>query len=186
MISKTTVTEMNDYTIVIGQDSDCESPLSWIEDRLKVYVQDSRSLQYSHNIDELETCTDDNPTFEGYMENVRKETGCYVFALVKYEHSNVAYYIGTPSCPWDSGYIGIVTVRKEHYETEVNAREFVDSIMDELTKWANGECYYYDITDNSTDEFVDGCCGYIGFDNALECAKECIPKGKDYNIINKE
>ena len=186
MITKTTVTEMNDYTIAIGQDCDCECPLSWNEDRLKVYVQDGKRIDCAHNLDELETCIDDNPTFKGFMENVRKETGCYVFALVRYEHSGVSYYIGNPTCPWDFGFIGIVTVDKEHYETEDSALEYTNAVMEVLTLWANGECYYYDITDNSTGELVDGCCGYIGYDNALECAKECIPEGKDYNVINKD
>lgn len=183
MISKTTVTEMNDYTIVIGQDSDCESPLSWIEDRLKVYTMNNG---VGHDIDELKTDMDECSDFKTYMERVAEELDCHVFALVRYEHSGVKYYIGNPTCSWDYDYIGIVTVDKKEYEYEDTALEFANSVMNELTMWANGECYYYDITDNDTGELVDGCCGYIGFDNALECAKEYIPKGKDYNVINKE
>lgn len=182
MITKTTVKEMKDYTIEIRHDDYADNPLTWVEDSLKVYVEDTAHFNIGHSISELETVKSECLGFKSYMETVSKETDGYVFALVRYQHGEVKYYIGNPVCSWDSGYIGIVVVDKKEYATEDSALEYANSVMDELTLWDNGECYLFDITDNETEERVVCECGFIGYDNALECAMEYIPEGKDYDV----
>jgi len=186
MITKTKVEEMNDYTIEIAHDDYADCPLEY-SNGLRAYAKGRNIFQGSLSLEhDLTTQIDDYAKLSDYMNAVGEEMNSYMFPLAKYEHSAVSYYIGLPTCPRDSGIIGIVTVDKNEWMTLECAEDYANAVMNELTEWANGECYYFTTINNETGEEVDSCGGYIGYENVKESALENIPEGKDYNVIKKD
>jgi hypothetical protein len=67
---------------------------------------------------------------------------------------------------------GVKRLTKRTTENMLNA---LRGIVEEYSRWCNGECYYYIVEDENGERIDDlGCGGYIGHDYMLESAKEEI------------
>ena len=66
-----------------------------------------------------------------------------------------------------------------------NPREYVTGVLDTLTRWATGECYWWSeehrVTWTNDDgdtryswESDDSCSGYYGMDDVMEAIRDCV------------
>lgn len=128
-------------------------------------------------------------SFDDAVHYVRKEFDAIgpVLPVSIYDHGNVSYQVGFPSDPWDSGNAGLIfATRKSLDETQGEGEtpsdedltKWLTGEIDEYSKWANGECFGFRITDRNGDE-VDSCWGFIGEEYATEAAKEAVPNAED-------
>jgi hypothetical protein len=106
----------------------------------------------------------------------------FIVPLWLYDHSGTVYRVGASnpfSCPWDSGQVGIIALRKSEWgrgKGERNAKrlEYAEGVAKTYSEWANGECYGYGIEDEDG-ETLDSCWGYIGMEWVVEAIKEAAP-----------
>jgi len=109
-------------------------------------------------------------------ENARE---WYVVPLWMYDHSGTAYGVGEQNpftCPWDSGRVGIVALRKDEWgkgrgELDSTRFEYAKGVAQAYTSWANGDCWGYVLKDAEGIE-IDSCFGFIGMDSVEEAARE--------------
>lgn len=117
-------------------------------------------------------------------ENAAPDAPWYHIPLWMIDHSGTAYRVGQSnpfSCPWDSGRVGIVALKRSEWGdgSDASLREIAESICSEYTAWANGEAYGYVIEDADGDEVPDGSCwGFLGYDYAMSEAREAFDHAK--------
>lgn len=108
--------------------------------------------------------------------------GAVALPVRAYEHSLISFTVsdfGYPyNDPWDSAWAGYVVFTKEimkdlgvKKKDAARLTEIAQSAMEEYTEWCNGECYYF-VIENAVGDTLDSCGGFIGYDYALETAKE--------------
>lgn len=103
-----------------------------------------------------------------------------------YDHSGTCYRAAESNpfnCPWDSGLFGFIYIPKAaararygvkrlNAATVERVKEGLKAAVDEYSAWANGETYFWEITDESGN-VLDSCGGYIGsMEYALSDARE--------------
>ena len=95
----------------------------------------------------------------------------FTIPLFLYDHSGTMYRVGQSNpfhCPWDSGRVGIVALRRADWgngdEPDERLAEYAQSVAEEYSSWANGECYGYVLSDAAGRE-LDSCWGFIGIDH---------------------
>lgn len=88
----------------------------------------------------------------------------HVCTISRYEHSDVSYSRGAPTCRWESGYVGFAITEVSNM-SEDDFSCIVDSELDELTNWANGDVYCLNVV-NAYGDGIEGFCGVIGYRNA--------------------
>lgn len=114
-----------------------------------------------------------------------------------YSHGNVMYAVGDSnpfSCPWDSGPAGVVYATREKLvqyglddlddETLI---KYIKNDIDTYNKWANGESYFYKISNRLGDE-LDSCYGFFNHDEAVDQAKtvaENLRNGIDRRVMEE-
>ncbi|MGH6922868.1 MAG: hypothetical protein ACRED5_03770 [Propylenella sp.] len=98
----------------------------------------------------------------------------FTIPLFLYDHSGVIYRTGYGNpfhCPWDSGRVGIVALRRADWgdgnEPDERLAEYAQSVAEEYSSWANGECYGYVLCDPAGHE-LDSCWGFIGTDHVRQ------------------
>lgn len=108
--------------------------------------------------------------------NPKTEIGLKVWG---YDHGGIVYATGESnpfSCPWDSGFAGIIFAPKErirrwfgvkrlskfHIET---ARKILESEVEDWNRYINGEVYAYLVRDQDG-EVIDSCGGFYSEDEA--------------------
>lgn len=113
----------------------------------------SEGCQYAHRATE--------PIAREMVE--RALDGCIILPLYLYDHSGLVMSTGAFSCPWDSGQVGYIyclpeTIRREFNGDKELARKCLESEVDIYSTWLSGECYGYEVDD-------DSCWGFIGEDH---------------------
>lgn len=155
----------------IHHDYDTEQP--WSEDDgIKIVILHRR---YSDPA-EGECGKDAEEVRQWCKDNARE---WFIMNLFMYEHSAVALragYANPFSCPWDSGQVGIIALKKSEWgkgKGERNAKraKYAKDAAEYYGRWMNGETYGY-ILFNEDGEELDSCWGYIGYDEVEEAAKE--------------
>ena len=151
-----------------------ENPLEYQRDWCRFYAVHHRRYRIGHEQMDGES-----------LREVRDELedGDFIFDVMMYEHSGVAYSLsrGYPfNCPWDSGQCGFVVVTADQAKKELgidpedeDARdriaEQVSTMLKEYTNWCEGSCYYfkrYEVTkcghcDTKHRDDVESCGGLI-------------------------
>ena len=134
-----------------------------------------------------------NSPFE-HWENLRREQLklkksdiAIAYPITKYEHGEISLQLGYTK-GWDYTVSGFVYVTKETIRREYgvkritksmlnNAKNCLQSELDMLTSWLNGECYgwqikEYALTDDGLDwkevAVLDACWGYFDKEQALD------------------
>jgi hypothetical protein len=155
------------FTAQIMHDDDCERPYG-DDEGVKLVVLHRNYLDPAKGA--LGRTADEVAAW--MKENARE---WYFANLYMYEHSGVAYRAGMSnpfSCPWDSGQVGIVALKKSDWgrgKGERNAKrlEYARTVAEEYGRWANGECYGYILHDPDGNE-RDSCWGHIGYEWVTE------------------
>jgi hypothetical protein len=173
-----TVTLKHGLVARIEYDFDCPSPFE-DDDGLLIVILHRHYADPSNG----ECGTTPDEVAEWRKANARE---WYTVPLYLYEHGRCAYRVGQAnpfSCPWDSGQVGIIALRKSEWgrgRGERNAKrfEYAQSVADEYTSWANGDCYGYIIEDADGEE-LDSCWGYVGMDSVEQAIAEAAPACED-------
>lgn len=99
------------------------------------------------------------------------------FRIYSYEHGMMTVSASPFSCPWDSGLLGIVAVKKANV---TDTEEAFENYVETLDQLLQGDVYTY-IIEDEMGEHVDSCCGFYGHDEStLESMLTFIPS--EYGI----
>ena len=190
------------YDIDIYVDEYADSPREW--DNL------TKLALFHNNYDfpnDLEISADDFDNWEDMEAYIEREYDPAIMRRVSmYEHSGIALNLGSPTCPWDSGYIGFILVTKEDIREAYNIKrvtqKYIDLAYDRLkgefedfSNYASGSVYGYNIEkdiDQSCADLPLSCWGFYGYDfesNGLlqeaRCDIDCYIKEKRETRFNK-
>lgn len=112
---------------------------------------------------------------DALMNEVNKHY--YISPLYLYDHSGITISMGAFSCPWDSGQVGWITLRKETALAEwpqlewANVDDWARHIMkdevEEYDQYLTGDVWGAVVEDENGDE-LDACWGMYGSDYAEE------------------
>ena len=165
--------EFNGHTINIFQDEDPENPREWdnmteIHCSHKRYNMGDKGFNYRTGSKCMEVADE------------AKKQGDIVLPLYMYDHSGQTISLSPFSCPWDSGQVGFVIIRREKMLKEFGKKilskglknkaiEFAKNEVETYDKFIRGEVFGYRI-----DEDGDSCWGFYSVKDAIEEAKEGI------------
>lgn len=102
--------------------------------------------------------------------------------LYLYDHSGITMSTGKFSCPWDSGQVGFIYVRKDKVRAEYGwkvltekRREIVIELLRNEVKtydqYLTGDVYGFTIKDAEGND-IDSCWGYFGMEEVRTAARE--------------
>lgn len=91
------------------------------------------------------------------------------FPLYLYQHGGTCYRPSRGgsnpfSCPWDSGRVGSIALKRADFGTGADLFKIAESICENYTSWANGEIYGFEIMDPESN-VMDSCWGFVGHPN---------------------
>ena len=128
-------------------------------------------------------------SIEGLHKIVNKKN-VIALPIYMYDHSGIGLSTSNTqypfNCPWDSGKIGYIYVTFEEIYKKFKTKrvttklakkvvEILQSEVDVYSMYVQGEVYGYTIAkSDDTDNEIDSCWGFIGFDNCLQSAKEIV------------
>lgn len=165
--------QYKNHTISIHYDECAESPRTWdniaeIHCCHRRYSLGDEGFNYRNGQDCIEVAQE------------AEKNGDIVLPLYLYDHSGITISLSPFSCPWDSGQVGFVIIRREKMLSEFSARKFSKSLKAKALKIAQsevetydqflrGEVYGYKIDDNG-----DSCWGYYGQEECMAEAKSVV------------
>ena len=169
----------NGYHINIYYDDDAGSPRKMFDNlgTLRRY-RPEKEFDEHFDIDKV---------FDGRIGNFRGSFLKEYIALpvYLYEHSGTTVSTSPFSCPWDSGFFGIIAVpldkvRREYgwknitVERRKRIEEYLQGEIKTLDDYYTGEVFGYCITpeDDDSNE-LDSCWGFYGTDSLKEMEAEC-------------
>lgn len=112
----------------------------------------------------------------------KQEKVAVILPIYMYDHSGLTINTTGFSCPWDSGQIGFIYITREEVAKEYGIKrmtakqvkrmgDLLRSIVAEYDSYLRGDVYGYQIKDKDGND-LDSCWGYIGYEYAVEAAKE--------------
>ena len=124
---------------------------------------------------------------------LKKSDIAVVYPITKYEHGAISLSLGYAK-GWDYTVSGFIYVTKENLRNEYgvkritksmlnNAKTCLQSELDMLSHWLNGNCYGWQIkectpTDDGLDwkevDTLDACWGYLDKEQALDAMKDAL------------
>lgn len=119
--------------------------------------------------------------------NIKKSDIALAYPISKYEHGGISLSLGGKSGCWDHGVIGFIYVTKEQVrkcfgvkritpKIIEHAKSCLQSELEVLTAWLNGECYgwqvkEYTLTGDGLEweemRILESCWGYFDQEQAL-------------------
>jgi hypothetical protein len=166
-------TTYKNHKISIYPDDNSESPRTW--DNIteyhcchRRYALGDKGFNYSSGQDCISAA-----------QQAQKQ-GDIVLPLYLYDHSGITISLSPFSCPWDSGQVGFVIVRREKMLKEFSAKKFSKSLKAKALKIAQSEVETYDqylqgdVYGYQVDEDGDSCWGYYGIEECLNEAKSVV------------
>ena len=110
--------------------------------------------------------------FEG-LNKIAKKQGMLIYPIYKYEHSQVAYGLGTKE-GWDCGTVGFVLVdlkqaKKEYgFNNKTEIENYLDDVLKAYTDYANGYVYCattYELdSKGEKEDIIDETCNLLSND----------------------
>jgi hypothetical protein len=168
------------HTINVFQDEHPESPREFENLGDMVCFHSRYNLGDKHNYQSL----------DHLFEEVNKETHI-IKPLYLYDHSVLAMQTekfsensGWHHAAWDSGLVGFYIADKETIRKNFNwtyltkdriaqIESIIDTEVEVYSNYLQGEVYCFEVLDKNG-EFLDGCSGFYGYDEALQEAKNQI------------
>lgn len=178
--------------VKIYVDSDPMNPREW--DNLATLACWHR--RYRLGDVQVEHCTEDE------LRERLAEEGEEILALLPlylYDHSGITMSTGPFSCGWDSGQVGWAYVTRERAkimgtipgstytnqttgETETYDEawfeEAIRSEVETYDQYLRNDVYFFEI-EGVEGDYIDGCGGYFGIEDAREQAKEAARHAED-------
>lgn len=175
--------EYNGYHINIYYDDNAESPREMYDNLGTLYTA-HRRYQPEKKFDDH---FDIDKVFKGRIGNFRESFQKEYIALpvYLYDHSGITVSTSPFSCPWDSGFFGIIAVsldkvRKEYGWKHIMAsrrKQIENYLQNEITTlddYYTGEVFGYNITpEDDTGNELESCWGYYGTESLKELENEC-------------
>ncbi|AQT70061.1 hypothetical protein STSP2_03263 [Anaerohalosphaera lusitana] len=175
-----TVTYKN-HTIEIHYDTTAESPRSW--DNIcefhcshRRYSLGDEGLNYSNPQDCIKAA------------QAAEKEGDLILPLYMYDHSGITISLSPFSCPWDSGQVGFVIVRRKKMLEEFGRKKFSKSLKEKALQIVEGEVGTYDhyLRGEVYGCIIDGgeesCWGFYGQEECIEEAKSIIDAMIEMNV----
>lgn len=109
-----------------------------------------------------------------------KNQGDIVLPLYLYDHSGITISLSPFSCPWDSGQVGFIIIRREKMLREFSAKKFTKALKKKAFEIAESEVQTYDqylrgdVYGYQIDEEGDSCWGFYGTEDCLGEAKSTV------------
>ena len=168
----------------LGLDYDgiSESPLEYVDDSIKFFIESDNVI--NNLIDNLFDGDEEayqiehdkhnsaSGLFEG-LNKIAKKQGMLIYPIYKYEHSQVAYGLGTEE-GWDCGTVGFVLVdlkqaKKEYgFNNKTEIENYLDSLLEDYTDYANGYVYcattYKLDSKGEKEDIIDETCNLLSND----------------------
>ena len=160
--------EYKGLSIKLYQDEDAISPNDWDSGPdTGVFIVTTKNREFEvipkgYSVDEITE----------HMRTHKLYHGHKVYPLYAYVHSGVALSLGRQwpfDCPWDSGQIGFVLVKRG-----IGVRDFdsaAQSVVETWNQYLSGDVWGISIQD-SEDNVLDSCWGFYGFEYAKKEAME--------------
>ena len=156
------------YRVTIGCDEHAENPRYDNDCYLGNIIMFSG--RYSIG-DKVET---DDP--KQLVRDLIKE-GAIILPIYLYDHSGVTIRTRPFSCPWDSGFAGVIVATRERIRKQMDwnritkyrrmqVEEYLIGEVNELNNYLTGEMYFFEIEYKG--ESIDSCYGF----NGSECITE--------------
>ncbi len=159
--------KIKDYPVKIYLEDWTENPREWA---------DSSTLCTAHRnygfggVALSHTCTSLHDAFRHHLQDeglTERDIICCDVYL--YEHSGIALSTAPFSCSWDSGQLGYIYEKRSDIRAEFDVKRIspqleqiifdrLDSEIETLGYWANGEVYYYEVEGEI-------CGGFFGSDH---------------------
>jgi hypothetical protein len=182
--------EYKGHHINIYDDSDPQNPREW--DNLGTIYTAHRRMQPEKDFDDN---FDINEVFTGKAGDFRKSFLQKYIALPiwMYNHGGVTISTTPFSCPWDSGFFGIIAIdvekaRQEYGWKKINKQRrkkietYLQGEIETLDSYYTGEVYGYTITPiDNEDNTLDSCWGFYGDDGLKYIKEECKAMIDTYN-----
>lgn len=166
-------TTYKNHNISIFPDENPESPRDW--DNIcefhcshRRYSLGDKGFNYSNSSDCISAAQEAN------------KQGDIILPLYLYDHSGITISLSPFHCPWDSGQVGYVIVRREKMLKEFSAKRFTKSLKNKALIIAQGEVETYDqflrgeVYGYKIDNNGDSCWGFYGQEECLEEAKSTV------------
>ncbi len=182
------------YDINIYYDTDAESPREW--SNLGTFYTAHRRYRPEKEFDKHfefdEVCNEQPGNLRGSFLKKYVAQNLYF-----YDHSGQTISSRPFSCPWDSGWFGIVAVSVEKVKKEFGWKlltaarrrkieEYLQGEIDTYDNYLRGEVYGYQITPaDDKDNVLESCWGYFG-DTGLDQLKDECRDTIDHLISEKE
>lgn len=183
--------EYKGYTIEIDHCDYADDPRNW--DNLSTFVFSARSYSLANELDIDYSDFNSMDEAEAY---IRKNFNILeVLPVSAYIHGGISLSIGSPTCRWDSGYIGFIVIEKQNVRESFNIKritqkhkdraiEIAKAELETYNQYLEGQVYSYIVYDDKG-ENIDSCGGYYGYDHEesglLDEAKGIV----DYEIEKK-
>ena len=169
------------HTISTFYDDCCESPRTW--DNIaefhcchRRYSLGDEGLNYSSGSDCITAAKE------------AKKQGDIVLPLYLYDHSGITISLTPFSCPWDSGQVGFVIIRKQKMFQEFGKKRISSSLkkraydiaeleVQTYDQFLRGEIYGYRI-----DEDGDSCWGFHDQNECFNEAKNIIDAMEEVSV----
>ena len=147
----------------LGDKHTYKTPDDFIYDlAIEIFNEDKVDADYQWRLSGKEFIDKYLPKLEKYI---------FILPLYLYDHSGLTISTSSFSCPWDSGQIGWIYVKKEHIRKEWGVKRIspklrgksMDNLKGEVEcydQFLRGEIYGYVIFHN--DEDVGSCWGFYG------------------------
>jgi hypothetical protein len=158
----------NGVSITIRESDSFDSPFecsSPSDDRMALVVTGHRSFGFA----------DTNLTHHGFQadmglklakkwfKNTTGKTATFAKKVYLHQHGNATLET-SPSCPWDSGFLGFIVGHKGDFRKYSKGTPDYDTIMRSYLKewnfYLNGNCYGYNVEVDGKHE--DSCGGFMG------------------------
>lgn len=156
------------YTVRIEQDSEVEYPFEHHE-IFTLYSNHRYFNPDKRKMEELFNEEGNLPTLE-QLNSLRSDYEH--FRIYAYEHGGMTVSATPFSCPFDSGLLGIVAVKKSDVK---DTKEAFEDYVKTLDQYLQGDVYTVFVEDE-LGETVDACSGFYGHDDeTCESMLDWIP-----------
>lgn len=170
------------YNINIYYDSNADNPRSW-SNLGTIYTAHRRYRPEK----EFDKHFEIDAVFKDKIGDFRDSFLQHTIALplYLYDHSGITVSTTPFSCPWDSGFFGIIAVDVEKVKTEyrwtkltkrrrTQIEELLQAEVKTLDDYFTGQVYGFTITSiNDEKTELDSCYGYFGEDGVKQLQEEC-------------
>lgn len=176
--------EIDGCRVDVHYDELAESPREWCDMSRFILAHRRYDVPNETNLDPL-----DYDTMDGLKQAIEEVYGTCVFVPVSmYDHGNVHIYAGSPTCRWDSGYLGFAFMTRDDvignwggkYLTKRLRQRAIDFLKAEIElfgDYMSGHVFSASVHDPNG-EMLDSLGGFYGTDHSksglLEFARSTV------------